>query len=196
MDNKIIKLGSDLLSNKDDDRKIKLLKYINKKSLKIIILIFLAVVVSVILLGFGNNSKSNVNEDSYKTSYYQTTLEYCAELESKLQSVISKIDGAGDVCVMLSVVGSPELIYANKSDETNSSNPSGTISSSNSSSPIIVNVGGQSSALILTEKLPEVKGVIVVSSGAGNVAVKLNILQAVSTLLNLDSDKISVLKGI
>jgi stage III sporulation protein AG len=38
--------------------------------------------------------------------------------------------------------------------------------------------------------------VIIVSSGAGDVAVKLNILNAVATLLDVSTDKVSVLKGI
>ena len=50
--------------------------------------------------------------------------------------------------------------------------------------------------LILTENLPTVKGVIVVSSGANDIGIKLDILNAVSTLLDISTDKISVLKGI
>jgi len=194
MDNRIERLNSN--SIEEPSNKAKLLNLVNKKNLKIFLLVVLAILILVILFGFEKKEGDDQIDSVYKSNHYKTTLEYCAELESKLQSVISKIDGAGQVSVMVSVDGSPELIYANESDETISSNSSGTTSSSNSSSPIIVNVGGESSALILTEKLPEVKGVIVVSSGAGNVAVKLNILQAVSTLLNLHTDKVSVLKGI
>jgi stage III sporulation protein AG len=97
---------------------------------------------------------------------------------------------------MVSVDGSPELVYATEDDNKITNNSSGTTSQSNSSSPIIVDVGGKKSALILTENLPKVKGVIVVSSGAGNVAVKLNILNAVSTLMDISVDKVSVLKGL
>lgn len=117
-------------------------------------------------------------------------------LENKLIDVLSKVDGAGDVRVMVTVDGSPELIYANEQDKTSSSSTSGNSTSSTYSSPIIVNVNGSSSALVMTEVLPAVKGVIVVSSGAGNVSTKLNLLKAVSTLLDISTDQITVLKGV
>ena len=97
---------------------------------------------------------------------------------------------------MITVDGSPELVYATDSDEKVSTNSSGTTTSSNSSSPIIVTINGSDNALILTENLPAVKGVIVVSSGANNVSVKMDILNAVSKLLDISVDKISVLKGV
>ena len=50
--------------------------------------------------------------------------------------------------------------------------------------------------MILTEVLPKVKGVIVVSSGANDISIKLDILNSVSTLLDISTDKINVLKGI
>ena len=172
MDNNVIRVES----GKSSENKHMLFNLMNKKSLKIFVLIALGLICLIILFGFSESDKSTNSLSSTNSNYYKTTLEYCAELESKLQAVISRIDGAGQVSVMVTVEGSPELIYASECDETISSNSSGTTSSSNSSSPIIVNVAGGSSALILTEKLPDVKGVIVVSSGAGNVAVKLNIL--------------------
>ena len=97
---------------------------------------------------------------------------------------------------MVTVDGSPELIYANEQDKTTSSNSSGTTSSSTYSSPIIIDANGSSSALVMTEVLPAVKGVIVVSSGAGNVATRLNLLNAVSTLLDISIEQVTVLKGV
>ena len=194
MDNTVIHIDTE--SNARSTVKDKILKLLDKKNLKIFILIFVGIVGLIIFFGMGNVDSSESKDLNSNSSQYITTLEYCEMLESKLENVLSSIDNAGQVSVMISVDGSPELVYATESDETLSSNSSGTTTSNNSSTPIIVEVGGASSALILTEKLPEVKGVIVVSSGAGNVSVKLNILNAVSTLLDISTDKISVLKGI
>ena len=77
--------------------------------------------------------------------------------------------------------------------DSNNSSGSTTTSSSNL---IIVENDGNEKPLVLTENLPNVKGVIVVSSGANDISVKLDILNAISTLLNISTDKISVLKGI
>ena len=109
---------------------------------------------------------------------------------------MSAVDGAGQVSVMITVDGSPELVYANEKDQTSSSNSSGSVTTSTYSSPIIVNVNGTSTALVMTEILPVVKGVIVVASGAGNVATKLDLLNAVSTLLDISTNQVTILKGV
>lgn len=202
MDNKVIYIDNSKPAdiNEDGDKsyglKKKLFNLLTKRNLKLLSLIFIGIIAVVIFFGMGSEKNNHENISTTTKSQYLTTLDYCAELENKLKSVLSNIDGAGDINVMISVDGSPELVYASEDNKTMTSNSSGTTSSSNSSSPIIVNVGGTSSALILTENLPKVKGVIVVSSGAGNVAVKLNIQKAVSTLLDISSDKVNVLKGI
>jgi len=201
MDNKVIYMDNSKNNTLADDKsnmsiKYKIFKLLTKRNLKILSLVFIGLVAILLYFGFNDEEKKTEKTYSVNTSGYLTTLEYCAELENKLTAILSNIDGAGQVSVMVSVDGSPEIVYATEDDRKETSNSSGTSSSSNSSSPIIVEVGGSSSALILTESLPAVKGVIVVSSGAGNVAVRLNLLNAVSTLLDISVDKVSVLKGI
>jgi stage III sporulation protein AG len=199
MDSKVVFVDS---SSKDkeiqeESIKFKLLNFLTKKNLKIIGLILIAIIGAIIFSsGFSSKKKDKNDLSVYENNAYMTTLEYCAELESKLIDVISNVSGAGQVKVMVSVDGSPELVYASDDSKTSSSNSSGTTTSSNSSSPIIVDVGSYNSALILTEKLPNVKGVIIVSSGADDVFVKLNIMNAVSTLLGISNDQVSVLKGV
>lgn len=179
-----------------DSFALKFLKIFNKKNIKIFILLAVGVIALVLCFGFKGEDNSSEESNINSSSGYISTMDYCKELENKLKDVLSAIDGAGTVSVMLSLDGSPELVYAKDTDETLSSNSSGTTSSSTSSSPIIVEVNGSPNALVLTEILPAVKGVIVVSSGAGNVAVKLNLLNAVTTLLDITTDQVTVLKGI
>ena len=171
----------------------KIKKILTVKNIKIIVFALIGVVAIILCVGFTSNSDDGVTKETNYISTYMTTIEYCDILENKLEKVLSQINGAGNVKVMISVSGSPELVYASDIDEKTSSTTSGTTTTT-SSSPIIVD--GSYSALILTENLPEVKGVIVVSSGAKNVSVKLDILNAVSTLLDISNDKVSVLNGI
>lgn len=182
----------------DINNKFSFASLINKKNIKIILLLIAFLIAIIICLGIdsGNANKVNTSGTKESNSGYLTTLEYCSRLETRLEGVLSKIDGAGQIKVMITVDGSPELVYASDTDSKTSSSNSGTVTSTNSSSPIIVSKGGGSDALVRTENLPSVKGVIVVSSGAGNVGVKLDILSAVSKLLDISTDRISVLKGI
>ena len=179
-----------------DHQKFSFIKLLSGKSLKIIILSIVSIVAIILFLGIGDNSRisNNVSTDISKYEYI-STMEYCTELEKKLENVLSLIQGAGQVGVMISVEGSPELIYAVDSDTKVSTNSNGS-TTTNSSSPIIVQTSGGSTPLILTENLPLVKGVIVVSSGASDIGIKLDIINAVSTLLDISTEKISVLKGV
>ena len=171
-------------------------KVLTKKNFKLVLLIIVGLVTIIIFFGFGSNKTSSTSSSVVSTSSYISTMDYCEIIENKLIEVLSKVDGAGNVSVMVTVDGSPELVYANEQDKTSSSNSSGSTTSSTYSSPIIIDANGSSSALVMTEVLPAVKGVIVVSSGAGNVATKLNLLNAVSTLLDISTDQVTVLKGV
>lgn len=181
--------------DKKDERKIKLLNIFNKKNIKIIVAVVIMLVAVILYIGISLDSKNVSSESSSDTTGYISTLEYCEKLEGKLEDIISQIDGAGNVKVMISVDGSPELLYVSDTDTKTSTTTSGTTTTT-SSSPIIIGNSGNSSGIIMTEKLPNVKGVIVVSSGAGDTKIKLNILNAISTLLDISVDKITILKGV
>ena len=174
----------------------KLSKYLNKRNLKILLLIAIGIVSMIVLWGFSTNNEKSSNIQKTYSNNYISTIDYCEMIENKLIEVLSAVDGAGTVKVMVAVDGSPELVYANEQDQTSSSNSSGSVTTSTYSSPIIIDANGGSSALVMTEILPAIKGVIVVSSGAGNVATKLDLLNAVSTLLDISVNQVTVLKGV
>ena len=167
-----------------------------KKNIKIILLVIVGLISVILLFGFGSGKSKSTSSNVVTTSSYINTMDYCKIIENKLIDVLSKVDGAGTVSVMVTVDGSPELIYANEQDKTSSTNSSGSTTSSTYSSPIIIDANGSSSALVMTEVLPAVKGVIVVSSGAGKVETRLNLLKAVSTLLDISTEQVTVLKGV
>jgi len=196
MNNEIL---SNATLNKDtnqDNAKFNILSLFTGKNLKIIIIVSIILIALILYLSVSNNSQTNtIKSSEIAEQKYQTSLEYCSALESKLERLLSQIDGAGEVKVMLSLDGSPELVYASDTDTKTSTNSNGTTTTT-SSSPIIVSNSKGNDALILKENLPSVKGVIVVSTGASNIGVKLDILNSVSTLLDISIDKISVLKGI
>jgi len=196
MDKEIINVDDLVKEKESKDRKFNILSLLSGKGLKILILCIVCLVAFILFVSVGNDENKMTSIDKSNISYkYKTTMEYCSELETKLENVLSQIKGAGQVKVMLSVDGSPEFVYATDSD-TKVSNTNNGSTTTSSTSPIIVQTNGNSEPLILTENLPIVKGVIVVSSGASDIGIKIDILQAVSTLLDISTEKISVLKGV
>ena len=188
-------------SSNDNNKKVNLAelfaKFMSKRGFKIVFLVLVGIVGLILLFGFDFKRDKVVNSDNVVSSTgYIGTIDYCKLIENKLIDVLSAVDGAGQVSVMITVDGSPELVYANEKDQTSSTNSSGSVTTATYSSPIIVNANGSSTALVMTEILPKVKGVIVVASGAGNVATKLDLLNAVSTLLDISTNQVTILKGV
>lgn len=111
-------------------------------------------------------------------------------VEQQLSDILSTVDGAGEVCVMLTVASGEEIIY--QSDISNSIN---TDSSTSRYETITITDAQRSQAGLIRQVNPPVyKGAIVVCKGAEDPRVRLAIVEAVSRITGLGADKISVMK--
>lgn len=120
-----------------------------------------------------------------------------AEIEQKLKDILSKVEGAGEVDVVINYESSSELVPAMSEQQNSSINQGeGTSSETKNESRDIATVkeGSATSALIIKEIQPVVRGVIVVAEGAGDIGVRLQLLEAVQTFLDVSADKVEVLK--
>lgn len=160
-------------------QKIKTIKHI-----EIIILVIFASVLLLIMFGFSSNDSSPSPSSTLLSDYQKN-------LERQLADVLSKIDGAGKIEVMITFEAGAEQVLAYSTDkQTNTSSDNGKSTSSVIERTQIVLVGGK--PVILYEVQPIVKGVLVVAQGADNVKVKVEIMQAVSTILKIDPKYIEI----
>lgn len=121
------------------------------------------------------------------------------EVEEKLASVLSSIRGAGRVEVMITYDSGPELVTAmntdtnvNRSETTGDGKTSSTEQQTESKKPATVSSSGSTIPIVLTEKQPAVRGVLVVAEGAGNLSVRLNLQRAVQTVLDVPIANIEI----
>ncbi len=154
---------------------------------------WLIVVGLIIVAIFIYTSASSLFKDD-KEEVSLSTDEYVQSLEKRLSNVLSNVKGAGKVNVLVTVESGSEIVIATSTEEkTNSS--SGT-SNSNSSTTIVEKptiVGNE--PIVLVEKLPKIKGVIVVAQGANNVQVRLELLKAVQAVLEVNAQNVEVFVG-
>ena len=125
------------------------------------------------------------------------TISSDTEMEDRLKRVLSKVDGVGDVDVIINYESTAERVPAFSEDRQVSKSDSQDTSSettSEKSDIATVQGNGASEALIVKENQPEVRGVIVVAQGAEDISVRMNLLNAVTTLLNVSADKVEILK--
>ena len=168
------------------------------KKLKIAIAVgFLGIaVIFLSTLGSGKEENSD-NSNSNKIAVYNSnTVDdeselYKDNLEKELESFLYSIVGVGEVRVMLSVEGTTEYVYAEEiSADTDYSGENSSQRQENKI--VIIENDGTSQALVKKVIRPKVVGVCVVCRGGGSVAVKEKVINAVSTMLDISSNRICV----
>ena len=110
--------------------------------------------------------------------------------EEKMASILEQIKGAGDVDVMLTVAQGEETVYQTNDDIT----ADGNLSSKNTDTVTITDGDHNQAGLISRVNPPVYLGAVVVCDGADVPSVQLAIVDAVSKLTGLGTNRISVLK--
>ena len=172
----------------------------NSGKIKLIIIILVFCVIGVLYINYtsGSDLVSNTVQESSLVGYYVSSINYSQVMEEKLENVLENIEGVENVEVMITLDSSLELVLADTSEEKiNSSSASSTSNSYTVqvSSPLILDTEDGEKPLVIKEILPKIKGVLVVCKGASNVSTKLDIIQAVKSLLDVNSSNIQVLSG-
>lgn len=112
------------------------------------------------------------------------------DLEARLEAVLSQVEGAGRVRVLLTLDAGTAYEY-----QTDVETRSDSDGSEVSRRTVLASTGsGTDSAVTVRTTYPTYKGALVVCEGADSAAVRLSIIQAVSSLTGLGSDKITVIK--
>lgn len=170
--------------------------------------LFTAFAVGVLLLIMGNTFfgvKPEVTEVPEKQEEKKVLSGKAEEeqLEERLEGILCKIDGAGEVDVMVTLKGTAQSVVAkNEKSEENVVTEEGTqgISKTTQSTKkedavVMTEDGrGNTSPLILQENVPEVEGIIIVAQGGGDPIVQQTLTAAAQALLNVPAHKIAVLK--
>lgn len=102
------------------------------------------------------------------------------DVEEKLAKILSRIDGAGEVEVMLAEAVGEEIIYQTDNGGADT--------------VIVTDESRNQQGLVRTRESPVYQGAIVVCRGADSAAVQLAIVEAVANVTGLGSDRITVLK--
>lgn len=187
--------------NKNNKKKIENLVFF------VVILIVTIVIINIIWNGDKDNSKDKgVQNDTSKqlassnTFSLQVSSNTTNELEMKLEDILSKIQGVGEVNVFINYSESSEIIpmynestQTSNTEETDTSGGTRTIEETDSQKEIIYEENdGQKT--VITQKVvePQIEGAIITAKGAGNAEVKTSIIQAVEAVTGLATHKIQV----
>lgn len=199
--NKIIEYIRNIISNQD-----------KKKVVENCIII---IVIGIILIIAGgtlfkkkdnNQSQGYLKENRLNTGSDEASIKIIKDsenytMEEKLESILSQISGAGKVSVMITYASGSEKIpvydIRKSESDTNEEDDRGgsrVITQRDSEEKVAYEEvqSGTRKPIIIKEKEPEVKGVVIVADGASEPVVRENLVRAAQTLMDVPVHKVQV----
>ena len=124
---------------------------------------------------------------------------YLALLEDKISRILSQVEGAGSVSVMLMTQAGAEniVLYNEESEEKNiyeSDASGGSRNQTEQKSMQNVSLIEGDAPYVTQQILPSITGAVIVADGAGIASVRAELTGAVQALFSLETHKIKVLK--
>lgn len=183
----------------------------NKKKIENLVVFIIILIVTIIAINFilsdkktttkEENSTSNkklatTNQTEINSSYSSNS----DELSNKLENILSKINGVGEVNVFINYSESSEVVAMynenSKSSSTEETDTSGGIRKieETDTQKDIVYQENNGEKTPITQKVvqPKIEGAIITAKGANNANIKTNIIQAVEAATGLATHKIQV----
>ncbi|MBS5931657.1 MAG: stage III sporulation protein AG [Clostridiales bacterium] len=172
-----------------------------------LVIIFMCGILLIILsfpsLFSGGDKKNNTISEVSNVPTTTSAASYEEEMEARLKEALMKVEGIGNVEVMITLKSSKESVtlkdtpYSQESlDESDSSGgerKSTTIDKKEET--VLQNSGtGGSTPYVIKELEPEIEGVLVIAQGGGSQTIISEIVGAVEVLFDVPAHKIKVMK--
>ena len=168
-----------------------------------LILVLAGILILIIALPTDTKEKKQAEEAKENISKENNTMEASKdEIERKLEDILEKIDGAGDVKVMITYQDSgTQVVEKDKNTSENSLEESDSTGGARSTkeqqlqeSTVYEEADAGNTPFVSKELLPKVEGILIVASGGDNQKVKQNISEAVLALFQVEAHRIKIVK--
>ncbi len=163
----------------------------NAGPVKILIVILSGVLLLLISCG---NLFEKKEEDMEKSISVQKENEpgdnlqnYRNMMEEQVRSILEKVDGVGDVDVMITLRSSKEKVTLKDNTIDEKRREEETV--------LIQDENDNTSPYVIREVEPQIEGILVVCAGGGRAAVQREIIDGISALFSVESHKIKVMKS-
>ena len=183
----------------------------NRKKIENLVFFVVVLIITIVVINLiwnDKNASKNIKEvDNNKklaaVNQVETQIEQVPQeqnLSQKLESILSKIQGVGDVNVFINYSEYSEFVAIynenSKSSTTEETDVSGGVRKvqETDSQKDIIYQENEGVKTPMTKKVvePKIEGAIITAKGANNIDVKTNIIQAVEAVTGLATHKIQV----
>ena len=172
----------------------------NKKKTENLVFVLIILIITVVAINViwkdENKSSDNTIDYTKKLAINEKELNTDITLEQKLEDILSKITGVGNVDVLITYNETEEIIpiyntkdKKSKTSETDMAGGTRVVEEIETSQEVIY----QNDEIIIQKTIsPKIEGAIITATGANNSSVKTNIIQAVEAATGLATHKIQV----
>lgn len=130
------------------------------------------------------------------------TAQYVEQLEKRLSELLTRVEGAGKVEVIITLRSSIERVVEkdigtqqSETQETDAQGGNRTVGSASTNEGTVYVTEGSSSAPYVVKTIsPAVEGVVVLAQGAGRGSVSNELSEAVQVLLGIEAHRVKILK--
>lgn len=182
----------------------------DKRKIENIIFFIILLVVTIVIINtiWNGNKQTTKQENSINTKQLANKEQNneniettgSAELEKKLENILSKIEGVGNVNVCINYSESSEVVAmynenskVSTTEETDTSGGLRKIQQTDSQKDIVYKEdNGEKTPITKKVVQPKIEGAIITAKGASNSNTKANIIQAVEAVTGLATHKIQV----
>lgn len=148
--------------------------------------VFAIILIGVIFMLFGVGGDKEEKKEKPTTAVNTVT-----DDEKRLESILSDIQGVGSVEVMITYYSTQksDIAYETNTSEAKRTDNDNLSNEENSQTQAVMSDG---TPFVTGQIYPEVKGVVVVCDGGGNILIKNQVTEAVMTVMGVASHKVCV----
>lgn len=149
--------------------------------------LIIIILVGVLFMLFPTNDEKKEKNNQIKNE--ELSINYQQELED----ILSHISGVGEVKVMVTYSSTFEksIAYEKNTNKNEKKDGDNTVNEISSEISAVLSSG---EPFIIKELYPQIQGVLVVADGGDDILVKQNVINAVTTALNIPQHKVCVVK--
>lgn len=134
----------------------------SEKGTKIIFAVGIALIIAIFLFSISGEREKNAQDNPSQEALVSEIDQYEQKLEERVKEIVSKIQGVGDIHVMITLEKTEESLY------------------------------GKRDSSVSATLTPTVKGAVVVCSGSKNAVVKEKVTEAVCKALGISAARVCV----
>ncbi len=174
-------------------------KYMGNILAVLLVIGFILIAITILAPGL-LSGKNEVLTEENNTKVNTTVSTYEDKQKTELTNILRKIDGVGEVDVMINFESGEEKVAAydstnqtTKTEETDTNGGKRVSDQQNDTTKVVMSSesGGNSPVILKTYK-PKVIGVVITAEGAESSKVRYDIEKAVSSLYGISVEKVNV----